>query len=149
MELDVLAPLRIQLLGDFRIQVGERAIAAEAWRLRAAALLVKLLALEPSHRLHHEQLMETLWPEALPEDAGRNLRYALHAARRVLAPAGTANGGYLQRTGQWLLLEPGAEGSVDVADFEAAALAARQSPDIERYAQALGLYGGDPVLKKL
>ncbi|HEU5422727.1 MAG TPA: AAA family ATPase [Nitrolancea sp.] len=139
----MLAPLRIQLLGDFRIQVGERAIAAEAWRLRAAALLVKLLALEPSHRLHHEQLMETIWPEALPEDAGRNLRYALHAARRVLAPVGTANGGYLQRTGQWLLLEPGDEGSVDVADFEAAALAARQSPDIERYAQALGLYGGD------
>jgi len=47
-------PLRIELLGAFRVSIGTRTIEAEAWRLRKAASLVKLLALAPdvlSHRL--------------------------------------------------------------------------------------------------
>jgi DNA-binding SARP family transcriptional activator len=48
---------------------------------------VKLLALAPHHRLHREQLMDTLWPELAPEAAAANLRKAVHFARLLLARA--------------------------------------------------------------
>jgi hypothetical protein len=56
--------IRAWLLGGFRVSVGSRTITQDAWRLRKAATLVKLLALTPGHRMHREQAMEALWPEA-------------------------------------------------------------------------------------
>ncbi len=44
--------VRIRLLGTFSVSVGERTIREDAWRLRKAAALLKLLALQPEHRLH-------------------------------------------------------------------------------------------------
>ena len=46
--------VRVWLLGDFRVSAGSRTIHQEAWRLRKAAALVKLLALAPDHRMHRE-----------------------------------------------------------------------------------------------
>jgi DNA-binding SARP family transcriptional activator len=48
--------LAIQLLGDFRVSVGPRAIAEREWTLRKSKSLVKLLALAPRHRLHREHV---------------------------------------------------------------------------------------------
>jgi hypothetical protein len=56
--------VRVWLLGGFRVSVGSRTIADDAWRLRKAAALVKLLALAPSHRFHRGQAMDILWPES-------------------------------------------------------------------------------------
>lgn len=47
--------LRIQLLGGFRVTVGDRLVPDEAWSLRKAASLLKLLALAPGHRLHRDR----------------------------------------------------------------------------------------------
>jgi DNA-binding SARP family transcriptional activator len=58
------------------------------WRLKRAAAIVKLLALEPTHRLHREQLTDTLWPELDPAAAANNLRVVLHHARQGLQSAG-------------------------------------------------------------
>ena len=44
-------PMRIRLLGGFRVSVGPRSITGDAWRLKKAASLLKLLALAPGHRL--------------------------------------------------------------------------------------------------
>ena len=54
--------LRIQLLGGFRVIVGERVI-GEAERLRKAAGLSNLLALSPTHPLHREGALGLLWPD--------------------------------------------------------------------------------------
>ena len=62
--------LRIELLGGFRVSVGDRAVADVAWHRRKPAALVKLLALAPGHRLHREEIMDALWPELDPEAAG-------------------------------------------------------------------------------
>jgi DNA-binding SARP family transcriptional activator len=35
----------------------------DAWRLRRARTLVKLLTLAPRHRLHREQVVDALWGE--------------------------------------------------------------------------------------
>ena len=67
--LDSVQPLRIELLGQFRVAVGRRDVPEAAWRLRKGQSLVKLLALAPGHRLHREQLEEALWPGFLPAAA--------------------------------------------------------------------------------
>jgi DNA-binding SARP family transcriptional activator len=77
--------LRIQLLGGFRVSLGERAVPATEWRRSKAASVVKLLALAPGHRLHREQAMDVLWPDLAPAAAAANLRKALHYARRAIA----------------------------------------------------------------
>ena len=55
-------PVRVWLLGGFRVSVGTRIIEDSRWRLRKAAALVKLLVLTPGHRLYREQVMDLLWP---------------------------------------------------------------------------------------
>src|SRR5687767_13368922 len=82
---DGLFPVRIRLLGGFRVWVGSRAVAEGKWHLRKARSLVKLLALAPGHALHREQLMERLWPNLGKRAATNNLRGSLHAARTALA----------------------------------------------------------------
>ena len=52
--------VRIRLLGGFSVSVGDRSVWKDAWRLRKAASLVKLLALAPGHRLHREQAIWSL-----------------------------------------------------------------------------------------
>ena len=137
--------MRVRLLADFRVLVGARSIAADEWRLRKAGDLVKLLALEPSHRIHQERIMYLLWPELGPKAAANNLRQALHAARRVLDPVAStaASSRYLRLEVERLALCPDGHLWVDVEAFEAAAVAARRSRDPVAYRAALNLYAGD------
>jgi hypothetical protein len=53
--------LCIGLLRAFSISAGESVIADDAWRLRKAKTLIKLLALAPEHRLHVDRAAELLW----------------------------------------------------------------------------------------
>src|SRR5919202_264318 len=76
--------LRIELLGRFRVTVDGRTVSAGEWRRSRSVALIKLLALAPGYRLHREQVMDALWPELAPDAAGRNLRKAVHYARRTL-----------------------------------------------------------------
>jgi DNA-binding SARP family transcriptional activator len=52
-----------------------------------ARTVVKLLALEPTQRLHREYLLDLLWPDLPPPAAANNLHQALHVARRALVGA--------------------------------------------------------------
>ncbi|MGZ4270956.1 MAG: AfsR/SARP family transcriptional regulator, partial [Solirubrobacteraceae bacterium] len=78
---------RVSLLGGFAVGVSGRAVGDDAWRLRKARSLVKLLALAPGRRLHRDQLAEALWSDRDADHAANNLHQALHAARRALGPA--------------------------------------------------------------
>jgi DNA-binding SARP family transcriptional activator len=140
---DVTKPeaVRVWLLGGFKVSVGPRTIEGDAWRLRKAAALVKLLALAPSHRLHREQVMDLLWPESSKKAASNNLRQTLHTARRILNP--TAGSRYLASEDESLVLCPKRDLWVDVDAFEEAAAAARPSRQPAAYRAALDLYGGE------
>src|SRR5215208_2779071 len=133
--------VRVWLLGGFRVSVGPRAITQDAWRLRKAAALVKLLALAPGHRLHREQAMDVLWPDSGRRAASNSLRSTLHAARRVLDP--DAGSRYLVSEDESLVLCPGGSLWVDVEAFEESALSARRSRDPAAYRAAIELYAGD------
>src|SRR5438309_1760092 len=79
--------LRLYLLGPFRIDQHGQAIPDSAWQQRRTAkALVKLLASDPGHALHREQVLESLWPDADLDSAINSLGKALHVARRALEP---------------------------------------------------------------
>ncbi|WP_205346811.1 ATP-binding protein [Pseudonocardia broussonetiae] len=77
-------PVRIALLGAFRVVVGDREVPADGWPGRRAAELVALLALAERRRLQREQVVEALWPHLAPAAGAANLRKAAHQARQVL-----------------------------------------------------------------
>jgi predicted ATPase/DNA-binding SARP family transcriptional activator/DNA-binding CsgD family transcriptional regulator len=135
--------VRIRLLGGFSVSVGDRSVWKDAWRLRKAASLVKLLALAPGHRLHREQAIGLLWPNLGRMAASNNLRQALHSARQALEPDLPASSRYLASRDESLMLCP--EGSlwVDVEAFEQTASIARSSRDPAAYEAALILYAGE------
>jgi predicted ATPase/DNA-binding SARP family transcriptional activator len=120
-------------------------VGPDAWRLRKSANLVKLLALAPQHSLHREQVLDALWPEAMPCAAANSLHQALHAARIALAPhrARAVRTTYLRLEGDVLRLMPGGRLRVDVETFEVAVAAARRARTPEAYRSSLALYSGD------
>src|SRR5215211_7838915 len=135
--------VRIRLLGGFQVSVGDRTVRQDSWRMRKAASLVKLLALAPGHRLHREQAMETLWPELGRQAASNNLRQALHAARRALAPDSLVGSRYLASEDESLVLCPQGDLWVDSEAFEEAARNAHRSREPAAYEVALDLYAGE------
>src|ERR687898_98557 len=135
--------LEIRLLGGFETRVGTQSVPSRVWRQRRAAAIVKLLALEPGHRLHREQLLDVLWPELDLESAANNFRGALHHARLGLEGAGAPPGVFLVRNGDQLLLGPQDRLVVDVDAFTEAASHAWHSADPAIAQRASELYGGD------
>jgi DNA-binding SARP family transcriptional activator len=135
--------VRIGLLGDFTVTVGDRKVDEKAWRLRKAASLIKLLALAPGHRIHRERAMDLLWPKLGIRAASNNLRQALHVARRKLHPDPEINSRYLSVSGEQLVMCPQGQLWVDVEAFEEAAETARSSKDPAAYRTAIELYSGE------
>jgi DNA-binding SARP family transcriptional activator len=129
--------VRLKLFGGFHVFVGSRTIKGDAWRLRKAAALVKLLALAPGHHLHREQAMDLLWPDSGRRAASNSLRQTLHAARQTLDP--DAGSRYLVSKDQSLALCPEGQLWVDVEVFEEAAATARRAQDPAAYRVALEL----------
>jgi DNA-binding SARP family transcriptional activator len=116
--------LRIDLLGGFAVAVGDDHVAERAWRLRKARSLVKLLALQPRHVLHREQVYELLWPDRDTPSAAGNLRQTLHVARRAIGGLGIDAAAVLGSDGDLITLDAPAGLRVDVVEFEHAARAA-------------------------
>jgi len=129
--------MRIGLLGGFEVAVDGVAVPERAWSRRSAASLIKLLALTETHRLHREQVIDTLWPDLSVDEAGPRLHKATHFARKALGVPGV-----LLVLGEVVALSTADDGlRVDAADFErlaAASLAGRAN-----VADALALYRGE------
>jgi DNA-binding SARP family transcriptional activator len=125
----------VRLLGGFGVTVDGRPVPADSWRSRRAADLVKLLALQPGHQLHREQIMDVLWPDLPREAAAANLRKAIHYARRALRAHDA-----LASSDGLLMLWPGEGLEVDLDRFEQKAVAALASRDAVVCAQTAALY---------
>ena len=134
--------LRISLLGGFAVGVGSHPVAAEAWRRRKPAALLKILALAPGHRVHREQLLDQLWPDLDLAAGGANLRKAIHQARAALDAASRGAARLIEFQNDVLSLA--ADGlTIDTDQFRSALTAAHRSGEIDRYQAALSWYGGD------
>ncbi len=136
-------PIRIRLLGGFRVSIGSRELREDDWRRQKSAGLVKLLALAPGQRLHRERVAELLWPGCSPRRSLNNLHRELHAARKVLQPRDPASELYLCLRNRWLNLYPYGAVWVDVSAFEEAVANARRMNTPAAYETALSLYAGE------
>ena len=67
------ANVRIFLLGRFEVARAERIARAGDWTRRKAQTLLARLALEPSHRLIKDQILDLLWPDQPAASANNNL----------------------------------------------------------------------------
>lgn len=135
------ALLRLSLLGGFGVQRGGQSVPPEAWKRQSGRTLLKLLALTPEHRLHREQIQDTLWPEFDPDGARDNLRKALHAARRALEPdlPPKAQSAYL-RVDQEMIALVADRVWIDVDHFGQLAREALQGGDVHACEVALAAY---------
>jgi predicted ATPase len=125
--------VKLTLLGGFAAVVDGEPVQDDAWRLKKARELVKLLALAPGHRLLREQAMDVLWRDRPPEAAANNLHQAVYVARRALdADAIQVRDGVLQLAAE-----------VDVDQLEDAAADARRAGTAGAYRAALALYAGE------
>ena len=97
--------------------MGGRLVTADAWRLRKARTLVKLLVLADGHRMHRESLVALLWPDRDTASGINNLHQALYVARRVLAPG---SGVLFPMREDVVLLSDGVMPWLDVEAFGAA-----------------------------
>ena len=127
----------IRLLGGFEVVVDGVPIPDDAWSRRAPAALVKLLALSRGHRLRREQVMDSLWPELLVDNAAPRLHKAAHYARTALG------GDSVVLSGESVSLFPHADVVVDVDLFDAAVEAVRVKEETQRAAEAAELYRGE------
>ena len=123
----------IRLLGGFAALVDGEAVPEQAWRLKKARELVKLLGLAPRHQLHREQVMDLLWRERDPAAAANNLYQVVHAARRALGADA------IELRDELLRLRA----EVDVERFDRAVLDARRAGTPAAYRAALSLYRGE------
>lgn len=137
--------LEIRLLGSFRMKIDGAPIQDYRWPRRKPQLLVKLLALQPAHRLHREQVMEILWPELDLESAANNLHKAIHLARRALEPdlKSGAESRFIFTQSQQISLAAPSQLWIDTDEFEQLAMNAMRSSEVEPYIAALELYEGD------
>ncbi len=129
--------LCVGLLGVFSVGVGDRIVADDAWRLRKARTLIKLLALAPERRLHVEQAAELLWAGRDPDSARNNLHQAIFAARRALDSIGLDGSRYLELREELILLGPEDPVRIDAVAFEELAAAAREQGEPGAYRSAL------------
>jgi DNA-binding SARP family transcriptional activator len=82
-----LAPLRVTVLGPFRVVVGDQAI--DDWPNGKTKAIFKYLLLNRHRPIAKEALMELFWPDLDPEAARNNLNVAIHRLRRTLARGAT------------------------------------------------------------
>ncbi len=143
--------LEIRLFGPFRVLVDGRPVEARRWSRRSATLLVKLLALQPHHQLHREQVMELLWPELDGHSATNNLHKSIHATRRALEPTlkSGAQSSFIITRAQQILLRAPEQLLIDVDQFEQQAKEALNCSTTEGCQKALQLYEGDLLIEDL
>jgi DNA-binding SARP family transcriptional activator len=78
------ARLRVSLLGGFSVCIGDREIPERAFARRKARSLLKLLILQPGHKLQRDRAMDLLWPELDAPTAAAQLYKAIHYVRRLV-----------------------------------------------------------------
>lgn len=118
--------LRISVLGGFEVALDGRPVPTSAWPRNRARAIVKLLALAAGHRLHRDHVIDVLWPDLDPEAGSRNLRKAIHFARKAIGAD------HLRFANEVVGLEAPSL-VVDVDRFETAILAGRRSDALEAY----------------
>jgi predicted ATPase/DNA-binding SARP family transcriptional activator len=144
--------LRIFLLGSFRGERDGAPIPDAAWSRPKVKKLLKLLALQPGHWLHKEQVMDYLWPELEVTAARDNLYRTLYLLRRALEtdlPRASASR-FITLAEEVVSLGPAEALWIDVETFATLVAQARTADQpISLLEEAVALYSGDLLAEDL
>jgi DNA-binding SARP family transcriptional activator len=140
----VLPQLRVGLLGGFRVERVDAVRPVTDWQRRTAKTLTKVLATDPRHALHREQILDMIWPDVGVESALNSFGKALYAARRALEPELLPRQGstYLRLTDSMVALDT-QHVLIDADHFQLLAETALRQRDEAAFEVALEAYGGE------
>jgi len=130
--------VRIEMLGRFDVFVDGALTGAGTLGRRQASALLKLLALDPSHGMHRERLLDLLWPDDDLDEALPKLHKAAHFARRACDHVDA-----VVFRGDLVQLFPGVNVVVDAEHFEGLARRALELRDTASARMALTIYRGE------
>ena len=141
---DAIPLLHVRLLGGFHVERTDIGRAVSGWKRRSAKTLTKLLAIQPGHALHREQIIDVMWSGVDEESALNSFGKALHAARHALEPElpRRQDSAYLRLADGRLILKS-EHVIVDADQFEQLAEDAIRRGELEAYEAALAVYGGE------
>jgi DNA-binding SARP family transcriptional activator/predicted ATPase len=136
--------LSITVMGQFAIRLHGESQAIKSLPRRKVRSLLKLLALEPSHALTRDTLIEHLWADLDPTAAAAQLYNALYNLRKALGDlvAPKLVSGVVR-------LEPTGGLSVDVSDFMALAREGIAQKDTAKLLEAANFIDGQPMSEDL
>ncbi len=145
-------PLRVHLLGAFRIFRGNEPITSAAWKRSTAKVLLQYLISQRPRMVPEEAILEALWPGWEPDSAHAAFHNAVHALRKALEPdlAEARDSTYVMGRKDQYGLNPRMDCWVDAEEFERLARLGRaceEGGEIEQaiaaFRQADRLYAGD------
>ena len=84
--IDTTTLLEVTTLGRFEIRRNHIPLTGGNWSRRKVNDLFKLLLSAEQHRLHREQIQDTLWPDSTSEQAANSFSKTLYLLRRALEP---------------------------------------------------------------
>lgn len=115
-------PIKIQLLGEFRLVRAGRPISESDWPRPITRRLAQYFALHRGVPLPRDQILDDLWPGLPPAKAWSNFRTVYSQLRRVVEPymRPKADSRYFSLEGDRYLFDPGGYVTVDVVEFETA-----------------------------
>jgi DNA-binding SARP family transcriptional activator len=130
--------VHITMLGGFELVVSDTTVPDNALRRRDSLRLAKFLALAPNRRVHREQLVDALWPDAPFKSVANRLHKAAHFLRKA---TGLTDSVVL--SGDTVALFPNADVETDVAEFERLAVDALTNGNRQSIERAIAMYAGD------
>jgi len=142
--------LRIYTLGSLRVVRGTQEILPREWQRKKAQQLLALLVTNRHRWLLREQICDLLWPDDDVAEAEKQFKVTLNALNGALEPTRPPRTPpfYIRRQGGAYRFAPPAGVWLDVDEFEAQIVVARQlasEPENVHVAlmQAVNLYSGD------
>ena len=136
------APVRLCLLGGFRLLEGDRPVPV---RTEQGQLLLAQLGLRLRAGIPRDELMSSIWPTTTVELADQSLNTLVYAVHRLLGDAMAGHHPVLRDSGVYRLnVEAGI--AVDVAEFDAAVERGDQEARAGDHAAAIRSYGGAAAL---
>jgi DNA-binding SARP family transcriptional activator len=143
--------LRIRTLGTFALWRGDQEVRDRDWRSSKARQLFQLLLTERGRTLPRDRILDTLWPEMVPDAAANNLRVTLNRLSKALEPDRPegAPPSYVIQQGDSYSFNINSDYQLDAEEFSAAVAEGQRAERrgqrqaaIAAYRRAVTLYGG-------
>jgi DNA-binding SARP family transcriptional activator/ATP/maltotriose-dependent transcriptional regulator MalT len=137
-------PLRFELLGGFRVQRAGWELGEAAWARPMASRVVRFMLAHGPGAIPEDVLFEAFWSDRPADTARQHLAVAISRARKVLDLPG-AEQSVIEARERTFRLRLRDTDSVDVEEFEHAALEALAQRDHAALDRAAALWTGEPL----